>query len=261
MNAVSERRDVVVVGGGQAGLAHRLPARPAGPELHDPRRGRHARGGVARALGLAAAVHPRALRQPARARLPRRPDHYPAATTSSPTSPTTPASSSCPSSWTAASEPYARRTTATWSRLADRTYEADQVVIATGPFQSPRVPEMPSAWTRTSSGSTAARTADPGTCRPGRCSSSVAATPASRSPRSSRARTRCTCRSARGRRRCHSAPRPRPVPLPRGHGLMGKTVTSRLGRRHAAARRADRVEPADGTAPARHPVCAAAPST
>ena len=42
----------------------RLPARPAGPAVHDPGSGRHAGGGVARALGLAAAVHPGPLRQP-----------------------------------------------------------------------------------------------------------------------------------------------------------------------------------------------------
>ena len=38
----------------------------------------------------------------------------------------------------------------------------------------------------------------------GRCWSSVAATPAFRSPKSCPARTRCTCRSDRGRRRCLS---------------------------------------------------------
>ena len=69
--------------------------------------------------------------------------------------------------------------------LDDRTYEADQVVIATGPFQVPRVPQIAE---RPGPGHRPApqqRYRGPTMCRPGRCSSSAAATPASRSPRSS----------------------------------------------------------------------------
>ena len=77
----------------------RLPPRPAGPAVHDPRSGRRAGGGVARALGLAAAVHARALRQPPRPGVPGRSRTATrVATTSSPTSPTTRATSSCRSS-------------------------------------------------------------------------------------------------------------------------------------------------------------------
>ena len=69
----TQRREVVVIGGGQAGLAvgyylaqqnRRFTILEAAGEPASAWRG---------PLGLAAAVHVRALRQPAGARLPRRP--------------------------------------------------------------------------------------------------------------------------------------------------------------------------------------------
>ena len=71
--------DVIVIGGGQAGLADRPPIGRAGPRLRRPRGGRRARRRLARALGLAAAVHARALRRAARHALPRRPGPPPVA--------------------------------------------------------------------------------------------------------------------------------------------------------------------------------------
>ena len=47
MTAAGERYDVIVVGGGQAGLALGYFLRAAGPPLRDPRGGRRAGRGVA----------------------------------------------------------------------------------------------------------------------------------------------------------------------------------------------------------------------
>ena len=77
MTLTRHRREVIVVGGGQAGLAIGYLLARAGPAVHDPGSGRHAGGGVARALGLAAAVHPGPLRQPAGPRVPRRSGRLP----------------------------------------------------------------------------------------------------------------------------------------------------------------------------------------
>ena len=76
-DAMSDRREVIVVGGGQAGLAIGYLLAQQRPAVHDPGGGRHAGGGVARAVGLAAAVHPGPLQQPPGPRVPRRPGHLP----------------------------------------------------------------------------------------------------------------------------------------------------------------------------------------
>jgi len=89
--------------------------------------------------------------------------------------------------------------------LDDRSYEADQVVIATGPFQIRACPTWLAALPPTSCSSTAPSTADRRTCRRARCSSSAAGTPAFRSPRSCRIPTRYTSRSARDRHPSPSA--------------------------------------------------------
>ena len=68
---MSDRRDVIVIGGGQAGLAIGYFLARQGRRFSDPRGGRHAGGGLARALGLAAAVHPGPLQQPAGLAVPR----------------------------------------------------------------------------------------------------------------------------------------------------------------------------------------------
>ena len=88
--------------------------------------------------------------------------------------------------------------------LGDRTYEADQVVVATGPFQEPFVPSFSERSTPASSSCTAAATARRLTSPTGLCWSSEAATPASRSPRSSPGRARSISRSARARPRSRS---------------------------------------------------------
>ena len=90
-------------------------------------------------------------------------------------------------------------------QLDDRTYETDQVVIATGPFQEPRIPPIAADLDPAVTQFHSVRYRSRARSRPGRCSSSAAGTPATRSPRSSPAITRCTSRSGHGRRRCRSA--------------------------------------------------------
>ena len=85
-----------------------------------------------------------------------------------------------------------------------RTVTADQVVVATGPFQTPFVP----SWRRSlrlTSGKPTARAIDVRvTCPRGPCSSWVAETPVFRSRRSCRPPTRSSSRSAHARSRCLS---------------------------------------------------------
>ena len=109
--------------------------------------------------------------------------------------------------------------------------EADQVVVATGPFQTPYVPESPKSSRPTSFRRTASATAGPSDVRTGPCSWSEAATPATSSPRSSRRRTVVLSVGSRQK------------PLPQrllGRDLfwwltkvriLDKTVDSRMGRK------------------------------
>ena len=87
--------------------------------------------------------------------------------------------------------------------LEGRTIEADQVVVATGPFQIPRVPsfagELAAEVFQTHSLATGGRR----TYRRERFSSSAAATPASRSRRNSQRPIPSISPSARARHRCH----------------------------------------------------------
>jgi cation diffusion facilitator CzcD-associated flavoprotein CzcO len=85
--------------------------------------------------------------------------------------------------------------------LKGRRITADQVVVATGPFQAPRVPELTGGSRRRSTRRTAPATGDRATCRKARCSSWAEATPVFRSRRSCRRRTRSSSPSARARRR------------------------------------------------------------
>ena len=89
--------------------------------------------------------------------------------------------------------------------LDDRTYEADQVVIATGPFQIPRVPDLADGLDPNVAQLHSTEYRRPQDVPAGPVSSSAAATPAFRSPRSSRSPTRYTSRSARDRPRCPNA--------------------------------------------------------
>ena len=83
---------------------------------------------------------------------------------------------------------------------------ADQVVVATGPFQVPNVPALAGRPLRARScRRTAPGTADRRMSPRAACSWSAAATPASRSRKSSLRPARCISRSAPGRRRCRSA--------------------------------------------------------
>jgi glycine/D-amino acid oxidase-like deaminating enzyme len=89
--------------------------------------------------------------------------------------------------------------------LADRSYTAEQVVVANGPFQVPsrRRSPLTSApkWCSCTAANTARRATSQGRLR----SSWAAGTPDSRSPRSWPGRARSTSRSARARRRFPSA--------------------------------------------------------
>ena len=116
--------------------------------------------------------------------------------------------------------------------LRDRAYAAEQVVIATGPFQTPRVPAIAEQLDAASSRCTAPTTAGRPTFPAAQCWWWAAATRAIRSPRSSRRPTRCT-----------SSVGSRQTPLPQrllGRDLfryleagrfMRVTVQSRLGQR------------------------------
>ena len=87
----------------------------------------------------------------------------------------------------------------------DRTYDAGQVVIATGPFQVPFVPPLAGGL---AGGVVQLHSSDyrsPGHVPLGRVLVVGGGNTASRSPRSSRPLRRSTCRSGRARRRCPSA--------------------------------------------------------
>jgi len=68
--AVSNELDVVVIGGGQAGLAIGYFLAQQGRKVRDPGTGRGVCGRLARAVGLAEAVHARSLQQLAGLSLP-----------------------------------------------------------------------------------------------------------------------------------------------------------------------------------------------
>ena len=136
---------------------------------------------------------------------PATPTAIPAETRWSPTSRATRRPSTSPCSSAARSEPSAARTAASGlSHQRGAAVEADQVVVATGPFQVPRVPALAADLDPTVFRPTASATATPVSSPTGRCSSWAAATPASRSPRSSQRLARPTSRSDRARCRFRS---------------------------------------------------------
>ena len=202
----SERREVVVVGGGQAGLAIGYFLAQQGRDFVILEAADRTGRGVAGALGLAEAVHPGPVQQPSRARLPGRPRQLPGArTTWRPTSPTTSVTSTCRSSWAAGCVRSANPPTRTASSWTIGPTRPTRSWSPPARSRSRSCRPSPSASTPRSSSFTAPRTDPRRPSRRARCSSSAVATPAFRSPRSSRARTRSICRSARVRRRCRSA--------------------------------------------------------
>jgi glycine/D-amino acid oxidase-like deaminating enzyme len=88
--------------------------------------------------------------------------------------------------------------------LDTRTITADQIVAATGPFQTPYVPKLAEELDPTSGRRTARATDGRVTYPREPCSWSGAGTRASRSPRSSRPRPGSSSRSALVRSRCRS---------------------------------------------------------
>ena len=241
---MTEHRDVVVVGGGQAGLA-------IGYFL--ARQGR--RFTILEAAGEPAAAWRERwdslrLFTPVRYdSLPGRPfpgdpDSYPTATRSSPTWRTTRATSSCRCELDSRVLAVRGADGALRGRAGRPSpTRPTRSSIATGPFRSRSRRRSPPAWRRTSPSCTAPSTADPISCPTGRWSSSAAATPATRSPRS----------SARSRE-VHWPIGARQTPLPQrilGRdlfrylerlGLMAKTVDSRLGAAAEGSRDADRLK-------------------
>ena len=248
---MSTHRDVVVIGGGQAGLAIGYHLAQQGRDFTILEAARRARRGLALALGLAEAVHARALRRPARARRsPGDPDRYPtrdevvdyltgyAARLRAARRARQPRPRTC-----------ARPTAATAVELDDRTHRRRRrSSIATGPFQTPRLPvELAEGLDPRRAACTAATTAGRRDLRPAACWSSAAATPATRSPRSwlPTALARCISRSARARRRCRARiARPRPVQRPGGDRPDGARPSLAPGPPPEGPRDAGRLEPA-----------------
>ena len=95
--------------------------------------------------------------------------------------------------------------------LDERTYHADQVVIATGPFQTPFVPPQADRLDPSIVQFHSTEYRNPDAIPDGPCSSSAGATPASRSPRSSRAPSGARAGRARGTTRGAARARVRPA--------------------------------------------------
>ena len=136
-----ERVEVVVIGAGQAGLAighflaregRRFVILEAGDSV----------GRVAEPLGLAVLFTPRRYDAFPGSPFPATPTAIRRATRSSPTSSSTRRRSSCRSSSAAAVRSLTARTAASSSSSTTAAIEADQVVVATGPFQVPSVPAL-----------------------------------------------------------------------------------------------------------------------
>ena len=188
------------------GPGHRLLPCPARARFHDPRSGRRAGGRVARALGLAQAVHAGALRRAPRAGVPRRPGALPERdeVVGLPDRLRAPLRA-CRSSSTAACARSAGPMAPTWSSSTTVPTRPTRWWWPPAPSRSRSCRPSPSASIRRSSSSTAAPTDRRQPSPKARCSWSAVATPGSRSPRSCRRRGRSTSRSDRGRRRCLSA--------------------------------------------------------
>ena len=205
-HTMTERREVVVVGGGQAGLAigyflaqQDATSRSSKPP-HEPAAAWRERWDSLKLFTPArydALPGPRLPGRPGPLPGPRRgrrlPDRLrpplrPAGRAGQP-----------------ASARSAGRTAPTWSSSTTAPTRPTRSSSPPGRSRCRSSRRSPSGSTRTWSSSTAPSTGRRRRSRTGRCSWSAAATPASRSPRSCRARARSTCRSDRARRRCRSA--------------------------------------------------------
>ena len=134
---------MLVIGGGQAGLAMGYHLAQRGLPFQIVDAGAEIGHVVAVAVGFAAAVHLGPVRQPAGPALPRRAGHLPGQgrrrrTTCRPTRP----SSSCRSGSTPTVTSLTRSDGGYVAKAGGEALEARQVVVATGPFQVPFIPPI-----------------------------------------------------------------------------------------------------------------------
>ena len=237
MNAAIEHLDVVVIGGGQAGLAIGHPS-PSGPAVHDPggrRTSRRRRG--ARAGTRCSCSPPCATTACPGCRSPATPTPTRASDDVVAYLPTTRADFELPVELNSPVRGVRRRRrAATSSRLDDRALRGRPGRSGHRAVPGPARARRRRAPRPGHGPAPQQRLPDAGRrCPTGRCSWSAAATPAIRSPRSCRARTRCISRSAPARPRCRSASLGRDLfRYLEATGLMGKTADSRIGRRMQA---------------------------
>ena len=198
--------EVVVIGAGQAGLAmgYYLAGKGAGSSSLE--RGDSDRACVARALGLADALHAAALQRAAGPSLPRRPGRLPDARRGDRLPRALRGDVRAPDrAQQRRAQAFPARTGASSSSSTGGRSRPTRSWSRPGPFQTPYVPKLAGgARPRASGRRTAPATGGRATFPRERCSSSGAGTPASRSPRSSRRPTRSSSRSALGRSRCRS---------------------------------------------------------
>ena len=137
----NERYDVIVIGGGQAGLSVGSFPEADRPALPDRRRERAHRRRVAAALGFAAPVHAGEVRRAGRHALSRARRTRSRPRTRWPTTwRRTSRASSCRSEPARASIACREPATAIASRPTAAHIEADQVVVAMASYQTPRIP-------------------------------------------------------------------------------------------------------------------------
>ena len=141
MNADLDRHEVIVIGGGQAGLAlgYHLAHQDGDSRSSTPATPRQP---PALALGLADAVHPRALRRSPRPAFPGDPDHYPTRDEVVEYLTDYARDFELPVELNARVRAVRAGERDYLVETDDRAYKADQVVIATGPFQTPRIPSI-----------------------------------------------------------------------------------------------------------------------
>ena len=218
MDAMADRQQVIVVGAARPGSRSAIssPVRAAISRSWKQPPSRRPLGG---ALGLAAAVHARALRQPSRARLPGRPGPVPGSGRGRRLSERLRPTSICRSSWTAGSARSAATTDGYVVELDDRHTRPTRSWSPPARSRCRSCRRSRSGSVRRSCSSTAPPTGARRRSPKAACWWSVAATPASRSPRSWR-RSREVAPVDRVAPDAAAAahPRPRPVLVPRQDG-------------------------------------------